>query len=477
MKTMTITDPQGAGGLTLDSGWDQVVSERADNRSASRQASPPDDAHAAPPPRSISLYALLRGIGAVLIVAAFATILFQGWRDGDALTRGTLLLAQTLALTLAGFGSGHLLHEPRGARLFIALGLGVVPVAFAFLGAVTYPHLAAQAVAPSGLVPSDWLLSGTAMERQTAFVFTAVALVLLALAVRIDFLVLARRSSGVLTMLYLVANLALLVPSRAEAVIAPMLLALALLLGAAVIRRQRRDATLATAEGLFARLVLALPLLVMAGRSLWLYAPDQVFFTSLALLGYLGSRLALAGLAPGERGSRLIETAAVLLAALTAWFAFRTLAELHWVADPVSLPAAAGLLSLLLADLSCIGSRRTEAYRSAAAKVMAVAMMLDLLLHGGIALASVTLAVGIAVLAYGYLARRGMVFAAGMLCALFGLWVTVHTTMVSFSIAGWTILVLVGIATIIAGSALERGGFRATSAVAQWSRRFGRRAA
>jgi hypothetical protein len=477
MKTMTITDPEGAGGLTLDSGWDRALRERADNRPTSRQGSPPDDADAAPPPRSISLYALLRGIGAVLIVAAFVMILFQGWRDGDALTRGTLLLAQTLALTLAGFGSGHLLHEPRGARLFIALALAVAPVAFAFLGAVTYPHLAAEPVAPSGLVPSDWLLAGTAMEPQTALVFTAVALVLLVLAVRIDFLVMARRSSGVLTMLYLVANLALLVPSRAEAVIAPTLLVLALLLGIAVIRQQRRDATLTTTEGLFARLVLALPLLVMAGRSLWLYAPDQVFFTSLALLGYLGSRLALVGLAPRRRGSRLIETAAVLLAALTAWFAFRTLAGLHWVADPVSLPVAAGILGLLLADLSRIGSPRTEAYRSAAATAMAIAMMLDLVLHGGIALASVTLAVGIAVLAYGYMARRGTVFAAGILCAVFGLLVTVHTTMVSFSIAGWTILVLVGIATIIAGSALERCGFRARSAVEQWSRRFGRSAA
>jgi len=108
---------------------------------------------------------------------------------------------------------------------------------------------------------------------------------------------------------------------------------------------------------------------------------------------------------------------------------------------------------------------------------MAVAMMLDLVLHGGIALASMTLAVGIAVLAYGYMARRGTVFAAGILCALFGLLVTVHTTMVSFSIAGWTILVLVGIATIVAGSALERGGFRAKTAAEHWSRRFGRRPA
>jgi len=477
MKTITITDPQGATGLSLDPGWDRAMGDRPDNRPAGCQALPPDDADGVPAARPLSLYALLRGIGAVLIVAAFVTILFQGWREGDALTRGTLLLAQTLALTLAGFSSGHLLHEPRGARLFIALALAVVPVAFAFVGAVTYPHLVVHPVAPSGLAPSDWVTSGTAMGAQAALVFTAVATALLALAVRIGFLVMARRSSGVLTMLYLAANLALLVPSRAEAVIAPMLLALALLLGAAVVRLQRRDATLATAEGLFARLVLALPLLVMAGRSLWLYAPDQVFFTSLALLGYLGSRLALAGLAPGKRGGRLIEAAAVLSAGLTAWFAFLTLAELYWLAEPVSLPAAAGLLGLLLVDVSRLGSPRTEVYRTAAATLMAVAMMLDLVLHGGIALASMTLAVGIAVLAYGYMARRGTVFAAGILCALFGLLVTVHTTMVSSSIAGWTILVLVGIATIVAGSALERCGFRAKTAAEHWSRRFGRRPA
>jgi hypothetical protein len=477
MKTMTAIDLAGAPGLTLDPDWDRARCDLTDSAPAARQVPPSDDARTSPPPERLSLSGLLRGIGAVLIVAAFVTILFQGWRDGDAMTRGTLLLAQTLALTLAGFASGHLLQEPRGARLFIALALAVVPVAFAFLGAVTYPHLAAQPVVPAGLAPSDWLTSGTTMGTGAALVFTAVATVLLALAVRVGFLIMARRSSGMLTALYMVANLGLLVPSRTEVLIAPMLLALALLLGTGVIRLRRRDATLATNEGLFARLVLALPLVVIAGRSLWLYAPDQVFFTSLALLGHLGCRLALAAVDGGERGNGLIETSAVLLAMLTAWFAFLTLAGLHWVADPVSLPVAAGVLALLLADLSRPATPRAQGYRTAAAMVMAAAMVLDLVLYGGIALATIALAVGILVLAYGYMTRRGTVFAAGILCALFGLLATVHATLMTFSIGGWTILVLVGIATIIAGSALDRSGFRTMAAVEQWNRRFARPAA
>jgi len=74
-----------------------------------------------------SLSGLLRGLGGLVIIVAFVIFLFKGWRDGDELSRYLLLIGHSLILSLAGFASGHLLHEGKGARLFIALALAAVP--------------------------------------------------------------------------------------------------------------------------------------------------------------------------------------------------------------------------------------------------------------------------------------------------------------------------------------------------------------
>lgn len=412
-----------------------------------------------------SLVTLLHGLGGLVIVAAFVLYLFHGWRDGDDLIRCVLLVAHTVALTIAGFLSGHLLHEPRGARLFIALALAAVPVSFAFLGGIIYPHLTWDHLGALGVtVAGPQTGIGHTLAPESALLLTTAATAILASTIWLGYLVLARRSAWSLTGLYWLANTALLIPTRDELAVSGLLFVLAALLGGASLRQRRRDPTLATPEGRFARLILVLPLLVIAGRSLWLYAPEQLFFATLSLVGYLGLRQVRHTLTPDHRWRGLSETATLLLAIQCTLFGLLTLAETEGLPDALTLPIAAVLLVALLIDLSRSAGDLGRRYRGAAAMVAATSMLINLMLFNGFASALASLLVGLILLVYGLGAKQRTVFALGLIVALSGLGVMIQAALSSFTIGGWTGLVLLGIAIIVAGSLLDRYGHRLKAA-------------
>ncbi|WP_058553372.1 hypothetical protein [Thiohalocapsa sp. ML1] len=435
-----------------------------------RRASEPDerDEPSEAPTTTLTLSTLLRGLGALVVTGAFVLYLFQGWRGGDDLTRALLLLGHTLALTLAGFGLGHWLQEPRGARLFIALALAAMPVSFAFLGGLLYTHIGT--VPPDAAAAGFWQpAAGGALALAPALLLTLGASAVLALAIGIGFLVLARRSAWPLTGLYLAANLALLVPVRDGLGVAALLLGLGLLLGAGAARLRSRDAALATAEGRFAQLVLALPLAVIAGRSLWLYAPDALLFAVLALLGYAALRAALDA---GVRWPAALEAGATLFALLTASAMLAVLIPLAGVPDPAKLPATALVLAALLLDLGNRPAFAAPRHRRTAAGLVAGVMAFNLVAFGGLGPALGAVAAGGVALAAGYGLRSRMLFAFGLAVTLLGIGYAVQGLIAGFSLGTWTTLVLLGSASIVAGSLVERHGTALRGLLARGRRRF-----
>lgn len=463
--------------LTLDEReFEPVPRARSERRGIPDPRALPaaDPPAAAPARRAPTLSALLRGAGALVIVAAFVLYLFEGWREGDDLTRYLILLGHTGVLTLAGFALGHWLREPRGARLLVALGLAAVPVNFAFLGGMTYDRLTWDGAGGGASGAWDWLWSvGGGFAPGAVLPLTLGALVVLTLAVRLAYQVMARRSAAGLAGAYLGANALLLVPTREEAAIAVLLAAAALILGWIAWRLRRRDPSLATAEGLFARLALALPLLVLAGRSIWLYAPGEVFFTTLALMGYLGARQAALGLAAERRG--WLESLALLLALASVWMILVTIAHMDGLPAVLRLPFAGAAFAALLWDMGSIAGRRRSGYRAASALAVAASAGANLALFTGVGTAFAALAAGLVVLAYGYASRRRAVFMLGALTALGGLAVVAERAVSAFSLGGWTGLVALGLITLIAGSVLERHGAVLRVLAGRWTRRFATR--
>jgi len=461
-------DPRDLDPSPVDSG--ALEQGAADGHAITAQGAQATGRDAAPIPAetNLPLSALLRGLGALVVTGAFVLYLFQGWRGGDDLTRALLLLGHTVALTLAGFGLGHWLREPRGARLFIALALAAMPVSFAFLGGLLYSHLGS--VMPDPAAAGFWQPAPDgALALGPVLLLTLTATAVLALAIGIGFLVLARRSAWRLTGLYLLANLALLVPVRHGLAVPVLLLGLALALSAAAVRLRRADASLATTEGRFARLVLALPLLLMTGRSLWLYAPDALFFAVLALLGHGALRMAMDA---GVRWPRLLESAAAATAMVAAGCVLLTLAPLAALADALKLPIATLVLAGLLLDLGNRPGHTGAAYRPTAAALLALAMALNLAIHGGLGPAVGAIAAGIGTLAAGYWLRSRGLFLLGMAVAVLGLGYAGEAALANFTIGTWTGLVLLGSASIVAGSLLERHGTALRALLARGRRHF-----
>lgn len=469
---LDVTD--GANDLVLDEREVEYLPDELAQRAGHDAAAHPSaELSAGRPTGRMSLSTLLRGAGGLVIVAAFVTYLFQGWREGDDLTRYLILLAHTGGLTLTGFALGHLLHEPRGARLFVALGLAAVPVNFAFLGGMTYDALTWEATGSITRHAGDWLASaGTGFSPGVVLPLVAAALLLLALAVWLAFLVMARRSAPALAGAYLVANAALLVPTRAHTAIAALLIGLVLVIGWTVQGIRRHDPALATGEGLFARLVLLLPLLVLGGRSLWLYAPDAAFLATLSLVGYLGLRQAARAMGGPPARFGLLEPVALVLAGTCAGLLLIAVAEALGLTHSLALPAAGAAFAALLVDIGSLAPRRRDGYRTTAALVLVLTAAGNLVLGAGFATAFIALVYGLLVLAYGYDARLRLVFALGILTALAGLGVIGHEALAAFSLGGWTGLVVLGVVTVIAGSVLERHGPVLKAAASRWRLRF-----
>jgi hypothetical protein len=445
------------------------------------EATGPDSGTALPPAmndaaspgrRPPTLSGLLRGLGGLVIVSAFLVFLFQGWQDGDDLARCLLLTGHTLILTLAGFAAGHLLHESKGARLFIALALVAIPVNFAFLGSLGYAHLTWDPPHPEPSGPGFWQPAAASLAADLALPLTGAAALVLGVSIWVGFLVMARRSAWPLASLYLLANTGLLLPTRDSGLISGLLLGLGLLLSVCAVGLRRRDPSLATPGGLFARAVLVLPLLIMGGRSIWFHAPDEIFFTTLAAVGYLALRQVLGHWVSDSGWKTAVEWAAVGMAGTSTLFAFATVSALGGLDEVFRLPIAAVLLSGMLFDLSTRATPRAAAYRGMAVLVALAALLVNLVTFGGFASALLCLTGGIATLAYGYTARQLPLFFTGLAAALAGMGFAGSEALVRFTVGGWSGLVLLGVATILAGSLIERHGQRMRAILGRWHQHF-----
>ena len=88
-------------------------------RSVAREAHEPPEPAADPGDRAerISVFTrVLRGLGAVLVVAAGSTFMLQHWSDGDNAVRYLTLLGMSLGLAGAGIFCGIGVKENRSAR-------------------------------------------------------------------------------------------------------------------------------------------------------------------------------------------------------------------------------------------------------------------------------------------------------------------------------------------------------------------------
>src|SRR5262249_16184489 len=155
---------------------------------------------------------------------------------------------------------GLRMREDKGARTFLALACAIVPVNFCQLGALVYSRLASYAgnypIYATLQAPND-------VAAATAFGLGMLVLTVLSL---IAFTALARSRSLLLTTAYIGLNALLLVPTRDPNSVGALLLLGTIGLAAMEARTLRTETSLKTPEGFFVRLMIGVPLILLAAR-------------------------------------------------------------------------------------------------------------------------------------------------------------------------------------------------------------------
>lgn len=413
-----------------------------------------------------SLSTALRTTGAVVLMASLSLMLFRGWSDGSDLARFYTLL--TYCGVLAGIGVllGHVVHENKGARTFLALALGAVSVSVTVLGALSYSLVNGPAIA----VPA--FVAWTAPDPQSLLLAGATAAAVLGPIAYFGFAVFARRSAWRLTVMYLCSNLMLLVPSRLPLVIG----AIAFVLVVAGLNRlaaaRRHDSALATREGHLAIAIQLLPIAILLGRNYCLYPTDELLLTFSAMAAYVVLRRCRhTNRADPGMGIRLARIVSAPVAVAVALGAAAT-AIAAGAAQAVAVPVFTLVLSTLFADLGLSSPTDDARYTRAAAVTFAVGFMFNLFVWSSLAGALLAIASGAAVVIYGFSVEQKTVFIAGATTLLAGLVHQLHDAFRGFDFASWSGLACVGICAIVIASILERHGPILRRRIMTWRERF-----
>lgn len=396
------------------------------------------------------LPALLRIVGAGALVVAMYSFLVRGWQSGNDVSRYLMLLGHTGLLAAIGLASGHWLKEAKGARLLLTLALVSVPANFAILGAFVFSQTTGIDV---GVYPH--YIAWTVDSLGTALMTTGGALLVLAPVTLLGFTVLARSLSRTLSALFLLSNLALLLPLRDPQGIALLVAGLTV----AVVGFSRRSAQNQTAartqEGVIALGLQLLPIGVLLGRTLWLYAFDLFLATVLAATLFFMLRQISLYLRAGSVLRNLLDMLSLIPALALMPLFSSALERTALCPDAWVIPLGTLAAALLVYDISRRSAGRAAVYRKLAVSTLLLGMIGNLLLFSGPLAALACVAVGTLSLVHGYRVRQISLLAGGLIQVLAGVMHQFIDLIRHFDLGSWVSLALLGMLSIVFASVLE----------------------
>lgn len=264
----------------------------------------------------------------------------------------------------------------------------------------------------------------------------------------------------------------MLIPLRDTSIIGWLVLALVALVMTSNGWAKRDDSSLKTKEGLLARGLQFLPLAVILGRGMSLYAGDMFLITVLYTLIYVVLRQ-MEKIFTGEKKIQVwLERAALLPAYGMSVGVTGIVLKTFSLPAAFAIPVFAIMLAALVMEIALYSEHSTVTYRRLAAATVTLGMLANLILFGGVVMAAVCLILGLAVLVYGYMIESRLVFLLGVITLLTGIGYQVSYAVQLFDLGSWASLALIGVTAILAGSVIERHGDRIKTSVKNWGRQF-----
>ena len=205
----------------------------------------------------------LRWVGSILIILSAISFMLQGNDEILPAYRYWIGLGLTLLLCAGGLVCAYLFNETKGARIFFGLGTAFLPVQVTQVSAMIYAYWHGQ----DAMQPQySWLQFMDVSPGVIAFDFVITGL-LLVLVSYASYSMLARKHFKALLVASVVGNILLLIPFR-DGNLIPIIIAGLFLFLRQIEHRLIKDSTMRLPEGMAARALISLPLLIIIGRSL-----------------------------------------------------------------------------------------------------------------------------------------------------------------------------------------------------------------
>ncbi len=398
--------------------------------------------------RGLSLPQLMRGLGAIIIITAALAFIQQSWSVANVLTRYYSFLGFSGLLCAAGFFCGVRNDDDRGARTLLTLASALVPALYAVLGGMLLRHFNPH-VSPRFDVFA-------APPLPLALLATGIGIIVTGLIAYFSFRVLARSEAKQIALLYMGANVLLLLPVRDPNWIAAIGGIAALTLMNFDRRRLSPSASMRTIEGYFVRAMLIAPVLLVFGRVVYLYEITALLCSvECACVAWVLFHLA----------SQLREKKA--LAITLEWIGFgvssvAVVAGLGFVNEIVRIPAelvvplVALPVSALMAFVAHSGSVGGRAQRRSAALLATGSMLLYLNAESSLLSAFLCLTVALITTVYGFKTEEKIPFAIGLVGVVVSLLYHVRIAVDFYALGAWGSLAFVGVAVVLAASFYEK---------------------
>lgn len=394
-----------------------------------------------------SLAGLLRLAGAIILISAALSFMLKQWPGASYVVRYFYFLGFTTVLSFAGFLTGLRIRDDKGARTFLAVTAAIVPVHFSILGALLFSRFGD----PLAAYPE--VLTWIANTDGQALVTVACSLLALIPITFLSFSTLARARAIPLTITYIAANSVLLVPIRHPDIIGLMAFGLLSTLVMFDIKVLQKERCLRTLEGIFARLLMAIPFAILVGRNIHIYDSSRIFGSMLFASTAIVLFIFLPEMLPTKSQRELSQSWSTLPMA-AAWYllALEILAHFEKQDSLVMVIVFLPIASILVI-MSLFTTSDGENYRTSAALLAATIVILQVIKFGGPENSLLCIVLALITGTYGYVVRNRLIVGAGSLAFLFGIASQLASTV---SLYPWIALAAVGIGTIVAASYIER---------------------
>ena len=399
---------------------------------------------------SMDISTLIRNLGAGAILAALYSFLMGGWDSGSDLTRYGIFLLQTLAFTGLGLGLGYFLHAARSARVFLLLSLVSVVVNFALLGAFIY-SVSPQA---AGLdIPA--MVTWSVNTPKTAWLTTMLASCLLLPVAYIALRGLVRGISKPMLSLFVLTNLVLLMPLRADTWVAAIVLALGLAIAFFSTQLLQKRIEAKTSEGLLVLIIQLLPLSVLLGRSLWLHSSSVLLMVlSVILFAYVARQLWWL-YRHNSVAKAILELMSILAAFANTLLIIAMLMDWSFVTSSVAIMVGALVGAIQIMEIGYRPSVNTLGYRRVAVVIVTLAAATNMLLQLDNWTALITFITGVLMLALSFKRQQTSMLIAGIGLMGFSIFEQIMHLLHAFDMGYVFGLTLVGVVAILVASIME----------------------